>query len=397
MPLKNSDMSKFDYLTEELNDLEATDMLRRLRCIESAQGPVVRFDDGREKILFCSNNYLGLADDDRIKEAVKKAVDKYGCGAAASRLVSGTMSPHVQAEKEFAEFFDKQASLLFSSGWCANQAVLKTLPKKGDLVLIDKLDHASIIDGALEANAEFRTYRTDEPDRLEKYLADESYNRKFIVTETVFSMDGCTADIKTLVDLKDKYDAILIVDEAHSAGCMGKTGAGLCEQLGILDQVDIVIAPLGKAFAANGCIVASSKAVVDYLINKARGFVYTTAVSPVNCAAVLAGLDIIRSEPQRRKTLMENADHLRLNLQMAGMDIMDSTTHIVPVLIGKSHKAMEVSRKLFEQGFYAAAIRPPTVAKGTARLRVSVQYGHTKEQIEKFAFTLQDVIASQKP
>ena len=389
-------MCKFDYLEKELDGLEAMDMLRELRCVESAQGPVVRFEDGGEKVLFCSNNYLGLANDERIKQAVKEAVDKYGYGAAASRLVSGTMRPHVEVEKAFAEFLGKEAALLFTSGWAANQAVLTTLPQQGDLVLIDKLDHASIIDGVLESKAEFRTYRTDGLDRLEKYLADESYGRKYIVTESVFSMDGCRADIKALVELKNKYDAILVVDEAHSVGCMGETGAGLCEELGVLDEIDIIVSPLGKAFAANGGIIAASQTVVDYLVNKSRGFIYTTAGSPINCAAILAGLGIIKGEPERRKKLKENAEHLRLNLQMAGMDTMESTTHIVPVLIGKSFRAVEVSQKLFEEGFFVAAIRPPTVAKGTSRLRVSVQSDHSKEQIEKLAFTIQDAVHSER-
>lgn len=387
--MKNGNMSKFDFLTRQLDDLEAVDMLRKLRCVESAQGPIVRFADG-EKILFCSNNYLGLANNDKIKSAVIGTIEEYGTGTAASRLISGTMQIHEQVERQFADFFSKKASLLFSSGWAANQAILTSLPAKGDLVLMDKLDHASIIDGSMQSAAEFRTYRANEPDRLEKYLADDDYNRKYIVTESVFSMDGCCADIVKLVELKNKYDAILIVDEAHSVGCMGQNGSGFCEQSGVLDEVDIIVSPLGKALSANGCIIASDKCVIDFLINKARGFIYTTSPSVATCAAILAGLEVIKSEPQRRKLLQENAEHLRMNLQMAGMDTMDSSTHIVPVLIGKSQKAMQVSKELYEAGYFVAAIRPPTVARGTARLRVSVQCEHTKEQIENLAFAIQD-------
>ena len=374
-------MSKFEFLSQELDALDDAGLLRRLRQVDSAQGPAVTFADGGKKVLFCSNNYLGLADDESVKIAAIKAVEKYGYGSAASRLISGTMAPHVELEEAFAEFFSKQSSLMFPSGWTANQAILTALPEKGDLVLIDKLDHASIIDGARQGDAEFHTFRGDNFQRVEKYLADDKYRRKYIVTESVFSMDGICADLKRLVELKNKYSAILIVDEAHSVGCMGKTGAGLAEELGLLDQVDIIIAPLGKAFAANGAIVASDKPVIDYLINKARGFIYTTAPSPVNCAAVMAGLNVIKNQPQRREMLRENAEYLRSRLQQAGMDTLNSTTHIVPIMIGDSSKAMEISEKLFEQGFFVAAIRPPTVAKGTARLRVSLQYNHTKEQI----------------
>lgn len=375
-------MNKFDFLTSQLADLEQMGLLRQLRQIDSAQGPVVRFSDGSEKILFCSNNYLGLANDPTVKIAAIESLGRFGYGAAASRLISGTMSPHVEIESAFAEFLSKESSLMFSSGWCANQALLTTLPAKGDLVLLDKLDHASIIDGVRQSDAEFRTYHSQSPDRLEKYLADDSYKRKFIVTESVFSMDGVCANIKKLVELKNKYGAILIVDEAHSVGCMGERGAGLCEKLGVLDQIDIVVAPLGKAFAANGAIVAGPMAVTEYLINKARGFIYTTAPSPVNCAAVTAGLKIVKSCPHLRAKLKENADYLRNRLQQAGMDTLNSTTHIIPVMIGDSSKAAEVSQKLYDNGFYVAAIRPPTVAKGSARLRLSVQYDHTTEQID---------------
>ena len=375
-------MSKFEFLSQELDALEGAGLLRRLGQVDSAQGAVVSFADGGKKVLFCSNNYLGLAADESVKIAVIKAVEKYGYGSAASRLISGTMRPHVELEEAFADFFGKEAALMFPSGWSANQAILTALPSKGDLVLIDKLDHASIIDGARQSDAEFRTFRGDGLEKLEKYLADDKYRRKYIVTESVFSMDGICADLKRLVELKNKYGEILIVDEAHSVGCMGKTGAGLAEQLGVLGQVDIVIAPFGKAFAANGAIVASKKPVIDYLINTARGFIYTTAPSPVNCAAVMAGLNVIKNQPQRREKLGENAEYLRSRLQHAGMDTLNSTTHIIPVMIGESSKAMEISEKLFEMGFFVAAIRPPTVAKGTARLRISLQHGHTKEQID---------------
>jgi 8-amino-7-oxononanoate synthase len=386
-------MSKFEFLSQELDALDAAGLLRRLGQVDSAQGPVVSFAGGGRKVLFCSNNYLGLANDESVKIAVIKAVEKYGYGSAASRLISGTMRAHVELEEAFAEFFGKEATLMFPSGWSANQAVLTTLPTKGDLVLIDKLDHASIIDGAVQSDAEFHTFRGDNFQRVEKYLADDKYRRKYIVTESVFSMDGICADLKRLVELKNKYGAILIVDEAHSIGCMGKTGAGLAEELGLLDEVDIMIAPLGKAFAANGAIVASKKPVVDYLINKARGFIYTTAPTPVNCAAVMAGLNIIKNQPQRREKLKENADYLGSKLQQAGMDTLSSTTHIIPVMIGDSSKAMEISEQLFERGYFVAAIRPPTVAKGTARLRISLQYGHTKEQIDGLVEAIVSAVA----
>jgi 8-amino-7-oxononanoate synthase len=387
-------MNLLTFLQNELEHLKQDNLLRRCTCIDSAQGPVVRMADGSEKILFCSNNYLNLANDGRIRQAVIEAVEKYGFGAAASRLVCGTMRPHDELETEFARFLKKEAALYFPSGWSANQALLTTLPQKGDLVLIDRYDHASIIDAVKASEADFRTYRRNQPDQLEKYLADDKYNRRFLVTESVFSMDGDTANLAELVELKNKYNAILIVDEAHSLGCFGKTGAGLCEQEGLLEQVDIIVAPLGKAVAASGGIIAGPKVVKDYLINKARPFIYTTAPSPVIAAAALKSLEIIQTEPNRRKRLQDNAAFLRKNFTEMGLDIGNSTTQIIPVILGDSAKALEVSQKLFDTGYFISAIRPPTVPPGTSRLRVSVQTDHTQEQLERFCGALSKVLGS---
>jgi 8-amino-7-oxononanoate synthase len=375
-------------LNHQLTDLERQDQLRRYRTIASAQGPVVTMNDGSEKVLFCSNNYLNLADDPRIKRAAAEALEKYGFGAAASRLISGTMAPHTELEQAFAAFLHKKAALYFPSGWTANQAVLTTLPQKGDLVLLDRYDHASIIDAVKASEAEFRTYRRNQPERLEKFLADTKYNNRFIVTESVFSMDGDVANLRELVELKNKYGAILIVDEAHSLGCFGPTGAGLCEQEGILDEVDIIVAPLGKAVAATGGIIAGPKTVINYLLNKARPFIYTTAPSPVIAAAALKSLEIIQSEPDRRKRLQDNAAFVRNVFVEMGLNIGNSITQIIPVILGDSAKAMKVSRKLYDAGYFISAIRPPTVPPGTARLRVSVQTNHTQEQLEGLCETL---------
>lgn len=386
-------MDQFAFHREHLARLEEAGLFRRLRCIDSAQGPVVRFEgDPTDKILFCSNNYLNLAGDDRIITAVTEAVKQYGYGAVASRLISGTMRPHVEVEKNFADFFGTEAALLFPSGWTANEAVLKTIPQKGDIVLLDKFDHASIIDATRAGQAEFRTYRPDKLDKLEKFLADKKYNRKFIVTESVFSMDGNRANLARLVDLKKVYDAILIVDEAHAIGCMGKTGAGLAQELGVLSEVDIIVAPLGKAIAATGGIVASKKTVIDYLINKARAFIYTTAPSPVNCAVILAALEIVKTQPQRREKLAANAEYLRTRLGKLGLDTGKSTTHIIPVIIGPSKDTLAVSKELYNRGFFIAAIRPPTVPADSARLRISVQSAHTKDQLDALVEALEEIM-----
>jgi 8-amino-7-oxononanoate synthase len=376
-------MDKFDFLNEILSDLHEKHLLRGLNCIEAAVDGVARFkgcDSG--KVLFCSNDYLNIAGDNRVKEAVCDAVGKYGYGACSSRLICGTLQPHRDVEDAFAPLLGCDSALLFNSGWTANEAVLATLPGKGDLVLMDRSDHASIIDAVKASGAKFRTYRRDNLSRLEKYLSDKSYNRKYIVTESVFSMDGDRADLEKLVALKKAYGAILIVDEAHAVGCFGPNGAGLIEELDLTGQIDIIIAPLGKAFGASGGIVAAQKNVIDYLINKARPFIYTTAPPPANCAAIMAGLQIVNTEPERRIILAKNAQHLRAELDKAGFDTGPSLTHIIPVIIGDAKKTMEISVELFNRGYFASAIRPPTVANDSSRLRISLQCNHSTEQID---------------
>ena len=384
-------MDKFDFLHDQLELLKDANLFREPVCIESAQQTTVRID-GREKILFCSNNYLGLANHPRVVAAVTEAIERYGHGAGASRLVCGTMTPHIRLEQQFARLFGTEAALVLPCGWMANEAVIKTIPQRGDLVLMDKLDHASIIDAARSGNAQFHTYRRDSLDRLEKLLADNACNRKFIVTETVFSMDGDTADLGALVELKNRYNAFLIVDEAHALGCLGRTGAGLAEEMGLIDQVDIVVGTMSKALAGAGGVVAAKRVVIDFLINKARSFIYTTAPTVANCAAASAALEILDDEPDRRKRLRENADYLRNRLSRLGINIGQSTTHIIPVIIGPEKETLAASKSLFDMGFFVPAIRPPTVAAGAARLRLSVQSEHSREQLDGMADALEELL-----
>lgn len=374
-------MVQFEYLENQLTEIKSKGHYRYIREIESAQGPVATIN-GKKYVLFCSNNYLSLADDPRIIESAKNAIEKYGYGSGASRLISGTMQPHIELENRLADFVNKEAALLFTSGWCANQAVITTLPQKGDLVLLDKLDHASIIDAAKLSPAEFRTYQHNDFSKLIKYLESEKYNRKFIITESIFSMDGDCADIKKLVELKEKYNAILIVDEAHSIGCMGDKGSGFCQKMGVLDKIDIIIATLSKAFGASGGFVAGPKVVKEFLINKARSLIYTTAPSPINSVAVLSALEIIQKETKRRKNLQKNINYLQNELHKIGVETGQSSSQIIPVIIGDDFKVVEIANELYDKGFFVPAIRPPTVARGSSRLRISLQANHTKEQLD---------------
>ena len=385
-------MGKFAALKRHIAQLKAESLYRELKTVSSRQGPSVQFEGAdAKKILFSSNNYLNLASHPAIAKAASDAIEQFGLGAAASRLISGTMTPHRQLENAFAKFLHKRSALYMPSGWTANEALLTTIPQKGDLILIDKFDHASIIDAARASGARFRTYRRNETDKLEKYLTDTRYNTRFIVTESVFSMDGDTADLAALVELKDRHNAVLILDEAHSVGCLGPTGAGLAEQLDLLEEIDIIVAPLGKAFAAQGAIIAAEQVVIDYLINKARAFIYTTAPAPPICAAAEKALEIVQTQPERRVKLAENAQYLRTSLKDAGFDIANTTTHIIPLLLGKSKDAMFASAQLYDRGFFVPAIRPPTVPKGSARLRISVQCDHTKAQLDGLIDALKDI------
>jgi len=384
-------MGKTDFALKRIKELKQASLHRRLVCIDSAQRTTVEIE-GKRKVLFCSNNYLGLANHPAVIRGVTKAMEKYGHGAGASRLLSGTMRPHVELEKALAEFLEKESALIFPSGWMANEAVIRTLPGKGDLLLLDKLNHASIIDAARSCEAQLRTYRRDNLDRLERYLASEDYERKFIITESVFSMDGDTADIEKLVELREKYNSFLILDEAHAFGCLGTKGAGLAEQLGLLKKVDVIVVTMSKALASTGGAVACDRSIGELLINKARTFIYTTAPSVATCAAAMAALEIVKKEPGRREKLKQNANYLRRKINRLGLNTSGSTTHIIPVIIGGEKEALDVAKALYEQGFFIPAIRPPTVAAGTARLRISVQSEHTKEQLDALAGALEKII-----
>jgi 8-amino-7-oxononanoate synthase len=383
-------MDKFNHLLQELQDLESCQMRRKCVQIDSAQGPVVQID-GRDVVLFCSNNYLNLANHPKIRHAAVEALEKYGWGSASSRLISGTMAPHIDAQNAWAAFFGKPAALFFNSGWNANNALLSTLPQKGDIVLMDRMNHASIIDAVQSSQAQFHTYRRDNLDRLEKYLADPQYRCKYIVTESIFSMDGDTADLKALVELKNRYNAILIVDEAHAVGCTGRRGAGLAEETGVLSDIDIIVAPLGKGPACGGAIVAAQTIVTEYLINKARSFIFTTAPSPVMAAVSIAALEIIESEPQRRICLKQNAAFLSNQFVQMGLHITPGSTHIIPVILGSVNKTVTTSQKLLEKGYFCSAIRPPTVSAGTERLRISVQCEHTQKHLDGLCEALREI------
>ena len=370
------------FLAETLNELQSKGLKRKLCLVEGSQGRKVTVD-GKELLNFCSNNYLGLADDARLKKAAIDAINKEGVGSGASRLVCGNMTAHENLERRLAEFKGTEAALVFSTGYMANAGIISGLFGRGDVIFSDKLNHASIIDGILLSGAEMKRYPHSDMEALEDFLKKTaSGGKKLIVTDSVFSMDGDVAPLKEIVGLAQKYEAMVMVDEAHALGVFGKKGKGLVEHLGLEGKIDIQMGTFSKAAGSFGAYVCGERALIEFLINKARSFIYTTGLPPAVCAASLAAVDIIENEPGRRQTLWENAEYLRENLVKTGFNTMNSQSPIIPILVKEPDAALEFSKRLFESGIFAQAIRPPTVPQNTSRLRVTVMATHTREDLD---------------
>lgn len=372
-----------DVLEEEIKDLKNRKLYRFLRAIESPQGPRVILD-GKEVILMCSNNYLGLADHPRVKEAAKRAIDVYGWGAVASRLVSGNMKVHEEFEKEIARFKQTESALLFNCGYMANIGVISAICDSAqDLVISDKLNHASIIDGVMLSKAKFAFFRHGDLERLEKILKTKKARRKLIVVDGVFSMDGDIAPLPDIINLAEKYGAVVMVDDAHATGVIGEKGRGSAEYWGLYDKIDIQMGTLGKALGGFGAFVCGSSILREYLINKCRPFIFTTALPPAVVAAALEALKILEENAYLVKRLRQNVEKFVKGLKALGFDVRDHGTAIVPVIVGEEERALSMMEGLLSEGVFVAAIRPPSVPKGTSRLRVTLMATHTDEDIEK--------------
>jgi 8-amino-7-oxononanoate synthase len=389
-------MGIWDDMQETLAEREAQGLLRRPVVLNSPIGPRVTVD-GREVVCLCSNDYLGLAADPAVRQAARDAIDAWGVGSGASRLVCGTMRPHIELERALTAFKHVEDVVVISTGWMANHAAIRTLAGKGDLILCDKLNHASILDAAGlggRGAAEMRTFPHKDMVRLRALLDKHraEYRRCLIVTDSLFSMDGDLAPLAELADLKDRYDAQLLIDEAHATGVLGDGGRGAAELIGVEGRVDAVVGTLSKAVGALGGFVAGPKVLADTIRNTSRAYIYTTAPPPAVCAAALAGLKIIQSQPQRRRTLLDLAGRFRAALHAAGLDTGDSVAQIIPVVIGSADRAVEVSRMLLEDGFLIPAIRPPTVPPGSSRLRISLTAGHDWTDLDRLAKRLAEIV-----
>jgi 8-amino-7-oxononanoate synthase len=386
----------YDSIITELLRIEDAGLYRKLRRVESDQGPTLRLD-GREVINFSSNNYLGLANHPSLCKAAKEAIDRYGCGSGASRLISGNMTLHEELESKIAELKGTEAALVFNSGFQANTGILSTLVGEGDVVLSDALNHASIIDGCRLSRAKVVVYGHCDIDQLERSLRDAPSNaRKLIVTESLFSMDGDEAPLADIVNLAEKHGAMVMVDEAHATGVYEPSGAGLVAKLGLGDRVPIQMGTLGKALGGFGAYVAGSKALRELLINRCRSFIFTTSLPPAVMAMGMAAIDLVMREPERRQALWNNCEGLRAGLKELGYSLGGSQSQILPLMVGDATACMRLSEKLLDRQIFAQGIRPPTVPAGTSRLRITLMATHRPEHIDQALRVFKEVAQEMK-
>jgi glycine C-acetyltransferase len=371
-------------VAERLEELRDRGLHRRLRLVSGPQGPRVTLD-GRQVLLLCSNDYLGLANHPRVRGAAAEAAMHWGAGAGASRLISGNMQPHSRLEKRLAAFKGYESALLFGSGYLANTGTIAALAGRGEVVFSDELNHASIIDGCRLSRAETFIYRHADLEHLAWGLREAGTRASLIVTDGLFSMDGDVAPLDGLLRLARQHACRLMVDEAHATGALGPGGRGSVAAAGLSGEVDVVMGTLGKALGSYGAYVCASRELTEYLLNTARSFVFSTAPPPPVAAASLAALELLESHPDRVERLAANAATLRSALAAEGLSVGNSDTQIVPVAVGDARRTMELSERVLERGVFAQGIRPPTVPDGISRLRFTVMSTHRGGELEHAA------------
>lgn len=376
----------------ELAALQQQNLYRRRRVIEGPQAVVVQVA-GRQLLNFCSNDYLGLANHPEVIAAFKRGADRYGAGSGSAHLVCGHSQAHHELEEELAEFTGRQRALLFSTGYMANLGVISALLGRNDHVFEDRLNHASLLDGGLLSRAHFKRYRHGDMAELAAGLANLAGGKALIVSDGVFSMDGDLAPVRTMVELAGEYQAGLMIDDAHGFGVLGTNGGGVAEHFGLdQQQLPILVGTLGKAFGSFGAFVVGSEDLIELLIQKARSYVFTTAMPAAVAEASRASLRLLRGEGWRRQHLQELIAYFRAGAEHVGLQLMPSATAIQPILIGDSGEAAELSAVLMERGFWVGAIRPPTVPHGTARLRVTLTAQHQVQQVDALLEALSQVL-----
>src|ERR1700733_1473743 len=377
------------HLTEQLNDLKQRGTYFKLRILEDKQGPVCTYD-GKHVINLASNNYLGLCNHPKLREAAIAATEKYGVGSGAVRTIAGTMRIHMELEEKIAAFKGVQACVVFQSGFAANAGTVGSILGKDDFILSDELNHASIIDGARLSRAKIKVFRHKDVDHAEELLkeVEKEPGKKLLITDGVFSMDGDIGPVDKLAALAEKYGAIMMVDDAHSSGVLGRNGRGSVDHFHVTDKVDVQVGTLSKAIGALGGYVCGSRDLIDYLYHRARPFLFSTSHPPSVAATCIAAFDILESEPERIQRLWDNTTYFKQQLTDAGFDVggnstPKSETPITPIIIGDGRRTMDFSRALFDAGVMATGIAFPTVPEGKARIRTIMTSEHTRTQIDQ--------------
>jgi 8-amino-7-oxononanoate synthase len=376
---------------QQLEAIKQQHSYRVRRCMSGPQASQVTLD-GNTYHNFCSNDYLGLAHHAKVRKAAKQAIDEFGCGSGASQHINGYSRVHAECEQQLADFLQVEKVVLFGSGYLANLGVLSSLSKRHDCIFGDKLNHASLIDAAQSSTADFKRYRHADTDHLGNLLTECHYQQGLVVTDGVFSMQGSSAPMSALIQQCRKHDAMLIVDDAHGIGVLGEHGRGSLEAQNIAShQVDVLIGTFGKSFGSGGAFVAGETALIEYLIQKARSMIYTTALAPSLAAAATASLQIICAEPERRMRLHENIQYFKQAIANSPLNLQPSDSAIQSIILGSNEKTLAASQALETQGCLVVAIRPPTVPKNTARLRITLSSEHQVHQIDHLVSVLMDI------
>ncbi len=376
--------TKLNWLHAELAALREQNLYNTIRTIDSPQGAWIVVD-GKRVLNFCSNNYLGLANDARLKQAAHDAVEKFGVGPAAVRSIAGTLALHNELEKRLADFKGVEATISFQSGFNSNGAVIPALVGKEDVIFSDELNHASIIDGARLSGANIARYTHNDAEALEDAITQSAgtYRRALIVTDGVFSMDGDIAPLPQIVEVAERHDILLMVDDAHGEGVLGRGGRGIVDHFGMHGRVDVEVGTMSKAFGVVGGYVAGKKEIVEWLRQRGRPFLFSSAVTPADAAACLRAVDILEESTELVEKLWNNARYFKKEMKQMGFDTGASETPITPVMLGDAQLAQNFSRALFDNDVFAMAIKYPTVPQGKARIRVMISAAHSQEDLDK--------------
>ena len=377
-------MSKIDWIQQEIENLQTAGLYNRIRTLGSAQGAWLLVD-GKKELNFCSNNYLGLANHPEIVSASKNASDKFGIGPGAVRTIAGTMDLHIELEKRLANFKGVESAITFQSGFTANLATIPVLVGKEDVIFSDRLNHASIIDGCRLSGAKIIAYEHCDPVSLEGAIKENlsQYRRGLIVTDGVFSMDGDVAPLDKIYEVADRYDILLMVDDAHGEGVLGKGGRGIVDHFGLHGKVDVEVGTMSKAFGVMGGVVAGSPVFVEWLRQRGRPFLFSSAMTVPDVAACIASIDLLEKSTELVDRLWENARYFKAEMKTLGFNTGVSTTPITPVMLGEAPMAQQFSRDLYEAGVFAMALGFPTVPQGKARIRVMISAAHSQDDLDK--------------